>query len=250
MSALTRHRYTDQPDWFALEEITQGVFHVWEPAYREDYRCNIYLIKGSTSDLVLDTGLGLGSLRAFIAPLAPDPLLVLSHGHYDHIGSGFEFERRLIHAAEAEILAAPTRANTYADLLLAEEDFSPRPWDSFTAADWVIEPAPATGLIGEGDPLDLGDRRFTVLHTPGHSWGSICLWDEARGFLFCADTVYSGEIFDHLPCSDIPTYLQSMHRLRDLPVRAAFPGHGPILSGGEFRQTIDTYIQSKQRENT
>jgi len=249
MSVLSQHRYTNQVDWFARQEVTQGTFHVWEPAYRDDYRCNIYVIKGSTSDLVLDTGLGLGSLRTFIAPFAPDPLLVLSHGHYDHIGSAFEFERRVIHTAEAQIVAAPTHANTYADLLLAEEDFTPTPWNGFTAADWAVEAAPVTGLIGEGDILDLGDRRFTVLHTPGHSWGSICLWDEARGFLFCADTVYAGEIFDHLPCSDIPTYLHTMRRLRELPVRTAFPGHGPILSGDEFRLTIDTYLASKQLES-
>lgn len=250
MSIPTRHRFTDQPDWFVQQELAEGVFHVWEPAYREDYRCNMYVVKGSSSDLVLDAGLGLGSLRAFLAPFAPDPLLVLSHGHYDHIGSAFEFERRVIHAAEAGILEAPTHENTYADLLLAERDFTPKPWDTFTAAEWVAEPAPATDLIGEGDVLDLGDRRFTVLHTPGHSWGSICLWDEARGFLFCADTVYSGEIFDHLPCSNISVYLQSMRRLRELPVHTAFPGHGPILSGDAFRETIDTYLDSKQRENT
>ncbi len=249
MSALTPHRFTNRPDWFTLREVADGVFHVWEPGYRADYRGNIYVIKGSQTDLVLDAGLGLGSLRAFLAPVAPDPLLVLSHGHYDHIGSAFEFERRVIHPAEAPILAEPTPQNTYADRLLATEDFSRLPWAGFTACDWAVLPAPATGLIGEGDILDLGDRRFFVLHTPGHSWGSVCLWDEAAGFLFCADTVYQGEIFDHLPCSDIPTYRQTMRRLRDYPVQTAFPGHGPILGGTGFRQVIDAYLTSARREN-
>jgi glyoxylase-like metal-dependent hydrolase (beta-lactamase superfamily II) len=90
--------------------------------------------------------------------------------------------------------------------------------------------------------LELGDRRFHVLHTPGHSWGGVCLWDAGRRELFCADTVYQGEIFDFLPCSDVPTYVESMRRLRALPVRTAYPGHGPVLDGGRFRSVIDAYL--------
>lgn len=249
MNPALSHRFTERLDWFARREITSGIFHVWEPDYRDDYRCNIYVVRGSNGDLVLDSGLGLGSLRRFLAPIAPDPLLVLSHGHYDHIGSSFEFSRRVIHRAEADILAAPTLQNTYADRLLATEDFSRLPWAGFSTGEWTAVPAPATGLIGEGDVLDLGDRRFTVLHTPGHSKGSICLWEEAEGFLFCADTVYAGEIFDHLPCSDIPTYRHTMRRLRMLPVRTAFPGHGPMLNGTEFSQVIDDYLLSTQSQD-
>ena len=243
------HRFTEHPDWFACREVADGIFHVWEPDYRDDYRCNIYVMRGSAGDLVLDAGLGLGSLRRFLAALAPDPLLVLSHGHYDHIGSSFEFSRRVIHPAEADILAAPTPQNTYADRLLATEDFSRLPWAGFRAEEWEAVPAPATGLIGEGDVLDLGDRCFSVLYTPGHSRGSVCLWEEAKGLLFSADTVYAGEIFDHLPCSDIPTYRRSMRRLRSLPVRTAFPGHGPALSGTEFFQVIDDYLLSTQGQD-
>jgi glyoxylase-like metal-dependent hydrolase (beta-lactamase superfamily II) len=243
------HQYTALPDWFARQEVAFGIFHIWEPYYRDDYRCNIYVIPGTEGDLVLDTGLGLGALRPYLATLAPSPLLVLSHGHYDHIGSAFEFERRVIHSAEAAILAAPTPQNTYADLLLAAEDFSCLPWNGFTAQDWVAPPASATGLIGEGDTLDLGNRRFDVLHTPGHSWGSICLWEPDTGFLFCADTVYDGEIFDQLPSSDIPTYRKTMRRLREYPVQTAFPGHGPILDGEAFRRVIDTYLASTRRDN-
>ena len=227
-----------------MQEVADGMFHVWEPCYREDYRCNIYVVRGRECDIVIDTGLGLASLRAFLEPLAPDPLLVSSHAHYDHIGGNFEFRRRVIHPAEAAIVAAPTFENTYADLLLATEDFYALPWDGFQAKDWVVEPAPATGLIGEGDVLDLGNRRLTVLHTPGHSWGSVCLWDEADGSLFCADTVYQGELFDHLPCSDVPTYVQTMRRLREYPVRVAYPGHGAILSGGEFQAVVSAYLEA------
>jgi glyoxylase-like metal-dependent hydrolase (beta-lactamase superfamily II) len=239
---MTDHRYTGRDDWFTMEQVGEGIHRLIETWYRDDYRCNIYVIQGERRDLVIDTGLGLAPLRPSVEALAPDPLLVSSHGHYDHIGGNFEFAERLIHRAEADIVAHPTRENTLADRLLATEDFRALPWDGFRAEDWAAEPAPATGLIGEGDVLDLGDRRLTVLHTPGHSWGSVCLWDEARGDLFCADTVYAGELFDRLPCSDVATYVRSLRRLRDHPVRTAYPGHGPVLDGSAFRAVIDDYL--------
>lgn len=238
-------RWTTRPDWFALDDVGEGILRVTEPCYREDYRCNIYLVKGRDRDIVIDTGLGLASLREFLRPLSPDPLLVSSHSHYDHIGSNWEFPERVIHPAEADIIAAPTPANTYADPILLTEDFRCLPWPGFEASDWNPQPAPATGLIHEGDTINLGDRCFEVLSTPGHSWGSVCLWDALHQVIMCADTVYEGEIFDFLPCSDVPRYLQTMRRLREFPVRVAFPGHGPVLDGVRFHAVIDQYLSSR-----
>ena len=236
-------RWTTRADWFAQNEVGDGIFHITEPCYRADYRCNIYVVKGAQRDIVVDTGLGLASLRRFIEPIAPNPLLVCSHSHYDHMGSNWEFDERIIHAAEAPIVAHPTRENTFADPILQTVDFYEMPWDNFDANDWQPQPAPATSLMNDGDILDLGDRKLEVLHTPGHSWGSVCLWDETNKILFCADTVYEGELFDFLPCSDIPTYIQNMKRLRDLPVEIAFPGHNKILDGAAFRKVIDDYLR-------
>jgi glyoxylase-like metal-dependent hydrolase (beta-lactamase superfamily II) len=237
------HRWTERTDWFRREEIAPDIERITEPHYRADYRCNIYLIRGRDQSVVLDTGLGLASLRAFLTDLDAEPILVSSHSHYDHIGGNWEFRRRLIHPAEAAAVAAPTPASTLADLLLATEDFYDLPWKGFEAKDWVAEPAPATGLLGEGDTLDLGERRLKVLHTPGHSWGSLSLWEAETGLLFCADAVYAGELFDHLPCSDIPTYVQTMRRLQGLPVRLALPGHGPALTGDEFQAIVQGYLE-------
>jgi len=238
--------YSTISDWYETDEIAPSIWRVREKYYRADYRCNMYVIKGMTRDLVIDAGLGLANLRHYLRPLTWAPTLVLSHAHYDHIGAAHEFDERLIHAAEADILAAPTRENTYADILLAGEDFSRRPWNRFSARHWEPTPAPATGLLAEGDIIDLGNRGFEVLHTPGHSWGSICLWDQRNRLMICADTVYSGEIFDQLSCSDIPTYVKTMDRLRLLPVDLALPGHGQILSGAEFRGIAVNYILEKR----
>ncbi len=239
-------RLTTLPDWFTIAEVGPGVFLINEPYYRADYRCNILLIKGARRDVVIDTGLGLGDLRLFLKPHSNDPLLICSHSHYDHIGSNYQFPERLIHPAEAAIVAAPTAKNTYADPVLVTKDFSLLPWPGWQARDWTPQPAPATGLLNDGDVLDLGDRKLQVLHTPGHSWGSISLWDPVSQELFPADAVYEGEIFDFLPCSDIPTYVRTMRRLRQLPVKVAYPGHGPVLDAVGFFQIVDDYIARHQ----
>jgi glyoxylase-like metal-dependent hydrolase (beta-lactamase superfamily II) len=242
---MTPHRYTTLPDWFTIEPVGEGIFLINEPRYRADYRCNIYLIKGRTRDLVIDTGLGLGNLSAFLKDKATNPLLLASHAHYDHLGGNFEFAERLAHPAEADQLANPTRENTYADPILRTEDFSVLPWDGWRAEDWRPVRAAATKLVDDGDAIDLGDRRYEVLHTPGHSWGSHCLWDQARNEMFCVDTIYDGEIFDQLSCSHIPTYVKSMARLSKYPVKTAFPGHGPVLTGDRFREIAEGYVRDK-----
>jgi len=228
-------------DWFSCEQVAQGVFHIEETAYNADYRCNIFLVKGRDFDVVIDSGLGLFSLRDFLAPLSENPILIASHSHYDHLGSNWEFSQRWAHADEADILAHPTRENTFGDRFLETADFTPLPFSHFEAGDWQPKPAPATRLLCDGEILDLGDRQLEVVHAPGHSPGLICLWDERNRALFSTDAVYDGEIFDFLPCSDIPTYLETMKRLRALPVEVAFPCHNKILDGDRFRAVIDNY---------
>jgi len=242
-------RFTSRPDWFRCREVGAGLWHIEEPFYDANFRCNIFLIQGEKFDVILDSGLGLASLREFVAPLCQAsgeaPVLVASHGHYDHLGGNFEFEKRWAHPGEAHILAQPTRQNTFADPVLQTADFCLLPWEGFDANAWQPVPAPATRLLCEGEILDLGSRRLEVIHAPGHSPGLICLWDEENRALFSTDAVYDGEIFDFLPCSDIPTYIETMRLLRALPVEVAYPCHNEIMDGARFRAVIDAYLSAK-----
>ena len=64
-----------------------------------------------------------------------------------------------------------------------------------------------------------------MLHLPGHSPGSIGLWDAARGALFSGDAVYDGPLLDEIPGADIPAYVSTMERLLTLPVEVVHGGH-------------------------
>jgi glyoxylase-like metal-dependent hydrolase (beta-lactamase superfamily II) len=90
--------------------------------------------------------------------------------------------------------------------------------------------------------IDLGDRAFEVLHLPGHSPGSIGLWEQATGTLFSGDAIYDGALLDELPESDIVAYIRTMRRLRELPVSVVHAGHEPSFGRARLHELIDSYL--------
>lgn len=103
-----------------------------------------------------------------------------------------------------------------------------------------------TSVVEEGDEIDLGDRRFSVLHLPGHTPGEIGLWEDATRTLFPGDCVYeSGVLLDELPESDIQAYVRSMVRLRGLPVRVVHGGHDDSFGRGRLLELIDEYERTR-----
>jgi glyoxylase-like metal-dependent hydrolase (beta-lactamase superfamily II) len=108
-------------------------------------------------------------------------------------------------------------------------------------------PVSPTRIVDEGDVLDLGDRRFTVLHLPGHTPGEIGLWEPATGILFSGDCVYeSGALLDELPESNIPDYVRSMERLRDMPVRIVHGGHDDPFGRERLLELIVEYVERRR----
>lgn len=100
----------------------------------------------------------------------------------------------------------------------------------------------ATRLVDKGDVIDLGDIAFEVLHLRGPSPGSIGLWQPAIGTLFSGDATYDGPLLHQLPDADIPSYIDTMQRLRDLPVDVVHAGHDPSFGRERLRQLADGYL--------
>lgn len=104
--------------------------------------------------------------------------------------------------------------------------------------------ARGSGLT-DGDVVDLGDRWLRVLHLPGHTPGSINLYDADAGHLFTGDVLYDGGLIDTCVGSDIAAYVATMRALLDVPLRRAFPGHGGILDRGGTRRIAADYLRSR-----
>ena len=80
-------------------------------------------------------------------------------------------------------------------------------------------------MLEEGDIIDLGNRAFEVLHLPGHTPGSIGLWEADSGILFAGDAIYDGPLLATLPGANIDDYINTLERLMTLPVKIVHGGH-------------------------
>lgn len=229
--------------WFEVQKRADGISLIHEPWVRPYYRCNLWHIQGRDRDVLVDTGSGVVSLREQLPWLTDRPLLaVASHTHFDHIAGHHEFAERLVHPAEADILATPTRASTLADAYVGDDMFEAHPDCPLCYAEYQVKGAPATRLIDEGDVLDLGDRVLEVLHTPGHSPGGISLWEAKTQTLFSGDIIYDGPLIEDAYHSDLDKYAASLERLRKLPVRTVHGGHFASFSGEVLRRMIDEWF--------
>ncbi len=229
--------------WYETIRFSDDITLVHEPWIKPFYRCNMWHVRGRDRDLLFDTGLGHFSLCSHVQLVTQRPLTcVASHTHFDHIGCHHEFPHRCVHHVEAHILADPRNDLTYADRYATDDMFDrlPAGWD---ATHYRVKPAPAQTLLNHGDIIDLGNRAFEVVHTPGHSPGGIGLFEKSTGIFLSGDVIYDGPLID----GDVPTYVKTMDALRSLPVTVVHGGHYPSFGNTRFHQIIDEYIEGKRK---
>jgi glyoxylase-like metal-dependent hydrolase (beta-lactamase superfamily II) len=245
--------------WFEIDRIDDDITLLFEPHVIPLMRCNIWHVRGAERDLIIDTGMGIASLTEAARHLFGKAVTaVATHTHADHIGSHHEFDHTLVHAAEADNLAGPTVAGTLLYSDFSDEELikirvagyeidsdliTALPHAGYDLRSYKIHPARVTEIVEEGHVVDLGNRRFEVLHLPGHSPGSIGLWEAASGTLFSGDALYDGPLLDELDHSDIPAYVRTMKRLRDLPVSVVHAGHDPSFGRARLVELCDAYLK-------
>ena len=234
-------------DWYTLQTVGDDITYISEPFIKAFYRCNIWHVRGRDRDMLVDSGMGVVSLCQYVPKVTEKSCLaVASHSHFDHIGCHHEFEQRIIHSAEADIMAHPTRTNTLAEPYVTDEIFTKLP-PLYRSIEYAVKKAPATRLVENGDVIDLGDRQFEVIHTPGHSPGGIALWEEKTGVLFSGDTIYDGPLIEDSYHADAQDYYASMKHLFDIPARVVHGGHFPSFSGVRHREMIRAWLDEKDK---
>lgn len=153
--------------------------------------------------------------------------IVCTHAHFDHVGAVPELKKEtgahiVIHGDELEIYnSTRDQAATF--------------WG------YELDPLPEPDmLVSEGDKLEVGDLRFEILHTPGHSPGGICLYGE--GILITGDTLFAGSVGrTDLYGGDIEKLKSSFKRLMSLSDEVrVLPGHGPESTIG--KEKTDNFL--------
>ncbi len=238
--------------WYGTEEMTATVTCITEPFTHSFVRANIWHVRGTTRDLVVDATLGVVSLRDCLPELFDhDPVLVISHAHLDHVGCAHEFTDRRMHPAERDHLPVKTslHGERLAELLGNPSDAMPPllidalPHEDYRIDDYGI-PELTTSDLSDGERLDLGDSTWTVVHLPGHTPGSIGLFNEHTGEFFSGDVIYDGKLLDDLHESNVEDYLASLTRLRELPVTIVYPGHDGPFGRARLHELIDAYLNA------
>lgn len=232
-------------NWYRVERVTDTLSWIYEPSIDQFYRCNIWHIRGRDRDLLIDSGSGIYSLRGSVARLSERPVTaVASHVHFDHVGCHHEFDHCLVHDAEREVLLHPNAHDLLADRFASEQMFTELPEGGFDAENYTIHGVAEEKLerVEEGSRLDLGNLSFEVFHLPGHSPGSIALWDERSGTLFSGDTLYDGELVTDAHHSNMAQYITSMKRLLELPVTAVHGGHFASFGREKYQQMIREFL--------
>jgi glyoxylase-like metal-dependent hydrolase (beta-lactamase superfamily II) len=204
--------------WFQVYELAPSTYAIYEDGQYEESIS--YLLVGTEQAMLIDTGNGIGNLRAQVRALTGLPVqLVLTHCHIDHVGSAYLFDQVAAFddtdglARRAAMLGYHhEKARTYIGESMV---WKPYP-KGFDPSIYCIPPYRVTRWLEDGEVIDLGGRLVEVLHTPGHSPDSICLLDRGTGMLWVGDLFYTGQIYTWLAGGDLVQLAASYRRLVEL----------------------------------
>lgn len=202
-------------------------------------RNSLLLLNGETNSLLIDTGLGVGNIKEVVDRLTDLPVkVVTTHVHWDHIGGHRHFDNIGVYEIEKDWLESnfPVPINIVRMNLLKEPCEFP---DYFDAENYHVFQGKPDFILHDNDLLDLGGRKIRVIHTPGHSPGHVCFFEEERGYLFTGDLIYEGTLDAFYPSTNPVDFMKSVKRIKDLPVKRVLPAHHRLNIGYDLILDID-----------
>jgi glyoxylase-like metal-dependent hydrolase (beta-lactamase superfamily II) len=230
----------ESDQWFEVIKHKEDLFIIREKLVEIDPRfntfyTNLFLLLGSDLALLIDTGAGLFPIRPIINKLIGNKVLkvINTHCHWDHIGGNHEFDEIYIHQIEAMTISRPINIT---NLSSSSKDVVKR----YEKNNFSLLPAQSIKTLKDGDIINLGDLNIEVIHTPGHSPGSICLLTD-RNELFTGDTAHYGSLY--LPKKKLfPEVLSNLSKMINLCEKQQsieiYPSHEEFCVGIELLKDL------------
>jgi glyoxylase-like metal-dependent hydrolase (beta-lactamase superfamily II) len=204
-------------DVCSLIQATENVYQV----RFKNRAANSYVVRGTSRIVMIDVGLAsnypalLQCLQRIDCPPDKIDLVILSHEHLDHVGAAYHFGGKTLIAAHR---LAANKIRLRDDFAMLRKMFNEP--DVPVNVDLWLE---------EGNLIDLGNFRLSVLYTPGHTSSCISLFEADQGLLFAADTLMPGGVMGGVFGSgSIADYIQSLERLKGLNSKILLSGHGRL----------------------
>lgn len=212
-----RNRYSEQFVYRDADIVFRQIDeHTWEGNGYQVYNESVYVVEGEDKALVIDAGAYMPHLDEAVAALTDKPvMLALTHGHGDHVGGIGCFPEVWIHPADVPMI-------TYGD-------------EGYKGVIHHLE---------DGDVIDLGGRQLEVLHTPGHTSGSITFFDKEHHYGFSGDAFGSTNLLLFVPSFSglIETCTRTAEYMQKNGIEKLFPGH----YGGPNVETLQRVLDEKK----
>ena len=191
-----------------------------------------YLVLGTDRAALIDTGMGVGSLKQYVKQATDLPVFVINtHGHPDHCGGNAEFDETWINPADHDVF------EKMASLEFRTDDISRMPGGAELAAG--LQPtAPPPAPLTDGQTFDLGGRILKIIFAPGHTHGSLSVYDEKTGTLFTGDNAMTRVSLHEWNSATLSEYRDTLKKLIALKPAKIMGGHRPNVNEPELLEKL------------
>ena len=205
-----------ETEWFWVYKMPGEVYAIAEPGQWQEVIS--FLVMGNQKAALIDTGTGIGDMRAVVKELTLLPVVVINtHFHWDHVGGNWQFDE--CYNLQDDFVTAIAKSGIPNSRLAPQFDgdavWQPLP-TGFNTAEFCTNPWESLPMK-DGDEFDIGGRVLRVVAAPGHTGDSVFIYDDLHRCLFTGDNIYPAGIYLHMGgspysgLSDIDAFTHMLH---------------------------------------
>ena len=219
-----------QENYYKPIKLAENIFHIYEPG-------NVYttLIIGEEKALLIDTGYGFGDLAGFVRTLTDKPLeVVLTHGHTDHCGGNSQFPMVYMNMMDVPtyLWYEATQKTLIVEKFKRDRAAAGLPdvWpEDFDQEKWSAQHTRHFEPLKNGQIFDLGGRKEEIFFMPGHTVGSIVVFDHETGLLFSGDNISDSLWIMFDTSARLSEYVEHLMDIKLLPIQGIVAAHRGII---------------------